>query len=150
MRAPDVIPSTVERIPRQTDKETMKRSTANSGQCRLLCNARSRLLDIRLQELDREWDIERLLEANAATVSLVGLRLTRFVSRRWLPAADGRAGFLLQQCPAGLVSTRLAFRRIQREIDEERYALEVLRGDFTGMDGNGRPTPQAVLQAVRA
>jgi len=50
----------------------------------------------RLQYLDREWDIERMLEANAATLALLGVALGRWSDRRFflLPAVVG--GFLLQ------------------------------------------------------
>ncbi len=92
-----MIPSTVDRVPNQTsDKinEEIRRQTwrslAHYG------SAGPAAIDRRLAELDREWDIERTLEANAATVALVGLGLGTFVDRRFylLPAAV--AGFLLQ------------------------------------------------------
>jgi hypothetical protein len=51
----------------------------------------------RLAELDREWDIERTLEANAATVSLTGLMLGATVDRRWFILPAVVAGFLLQK-----------------------------------------------------
>ncbi|HVX11015.1 MAG TPA: hypothetical protein VHC22_07540 [Pirellulales bacterium] len=59
----------------------------------------------RLAELDREWDIERALEANAATVSLVGLSLGAAVDRRWfmLPARRGR--ILAAACASRMVSS---------------------------------------------
>jgi hypothetical protein len=49
----------------------------------------------RLEELDREWDIERLLEANAASVALLGLGLGTFVDRRFFIVPAIVAGFLL-------------------------------------------------------
>ena len=84
MQSSDVIPSTLGRVPRRTDEkinETIKRQTEANVAYYASCDPQ--LLDIRIQELDREWDIERLLEVNAATVSLVGLSLARFVSRQW-------------------------------------------------------------------
>lgn len=85
-------------------------------------------IDRRLAELDREWDIERTLEANAAAFSLLGLALGRFAHRRFyvLPAAV--AAFLLQHavqgwCPPLPVLRRLGFRT-SREIERERRALE--------------------------
>jgi hypothetical protein len=33
--------------------------------------------------LDQEWDIERMLEANAAVISLIGLALGTVVHQRW-------------------------------------------------------------------
>lgn len=91
-------------------------------------------IDRRLQELDQEWDIERAIEANASTLALVGLGLGATVDKRFfiLPAAI--ATFLLQHalqgwCPPIPVLRRLGFRT-QSEIEQERYALKVLRGDF--------------------
>lgn len=88
----------------------------------------------RLDELDREWDIERTLEANAATISLVGLTLGAAVDRKWFVLPAVVAGFLLQHaiqgwCPPVPVLRRLGFRTAS-EIDAERYALKALRGDF--------------------
>jgi hypothetical protein len=91
-------------------------------------------IEQRLQELDREWDIERCLETGAASISLVGMALGTTVDRKWflLPAAV--AGFLLQHalqgwCPPLPVLRRLGVRTAD-EINRERYALKVLRGDF--------------------
>lgn len=92
----------------------------------------------RLDELDHEWDIERALEANAASFSLGGLALGILSNRRWLALPVFVAGFLLQHavqgwCPPLPVLRRLGFRT-QREIDQERYALKALRGDFRQVD----------------
>ncbi|WP_457797185.1 YgaP family membrane protein [Methylocystis sp. S23] len=88
----------------------------------------------RLAELDREWDIERALEANAASFALVGLTLGLASDRRWLALPAFVAGFLLQHavqgwCPPLPMLRRLGFRT-SHEIDQERYALKALRGDF--------------------
>jgi hypothetical protein len=110
----------------------------------------------RLAELDREWDIERTLEANAATASLIGLTLGATVDRKWFIFPAIVAGFLLQHavqgwCPPVPVFRRLGFRT-QTEIDYERYALKALRGDFQGLsveEQNGqRGDVSHVLQAI--
>ncbi len=103
----------------------------------------------RLHQLDREWDIERALEANASTFALAGLTLGLGVDRRWLTLPVLVAGFLLQHavqgwCPPLPVLRRLGFRT-QREIDSERYALKALRGDFRQVED-----AMERLQAVRA
>jgi hypothetical protein len=91
-------------------------------------------LDLRIDELDREWDIERSLEIGAGTVSLLGLGLGAAVDRRWflVPAAVG--GFLLLHalqgwCPPVPVLRRLGVRTAS-EIEHERSALRAVRGDF--------------------
>jgi hypothetical protein len=109
----------------------------------------------RIDELDREWDIERVLEANAASFSLAGLALSQIHDRRWLWLSTGVAGFLLQHalqgwCPPVSVFRRLGVRT-RREIDREKYALKALRGDFEPI-GEARSSPDAerVSRALKA
>jgi hypothetical protein len=106
-------------------------------------------IDQRLFELDREWDIERALEANAATLSVFGV-LMGLMGRRvfyLLPGIVG--GFLLQHaiggwCPPVPLLRRLGFRT-STEIHRERYALKALCGDFAGVAGgrNGEASAAA-------
>lgn len=88
----------------------------------------------RLDELRREWDIERALEVNAASFALAGIFLGTYFNRKWLILPALVTGFLLQHgtqgwCPPLPVLRALGFRTRQ-EIDEEIYAMKVLRGDF--------------------
>jgi hypothetical protein len=106
----------------------------------------------RLEELDREWDIERTLEANAASVSLLGLGLGALVDRRWFVLPAVVAGFLLQHavqgwCPPVPLLRRLGVRT-QTEIDYERYALKALRGDFQGVAGGSEDVGR-LIEAVQ-
>lgn len=109
-------------------------------------------IDRRLEELEEEWDIERVLEANAATVSLIGLGLTAAVSRKFLVLPVAVAGFLLQHAVQGWCPPVMFFRRrgvrTAREIEEERIALKALRGDFEDLPG-GPSHVDAVIAAVR-
>ena len=91
-------------------------------------------IDARLRELDREWDIERVLETNASSLALAGVVLGATVHRRWLALPALVTGFLFQHavqgwCPPLPVLRRLGYRTA-REIAAERYALKALRGDF--------------------
>lgn len=104
-------------------------------------------IERRLKALDREWDIERALEANAASLALLGLSLGLMVDRRWFILPVAVAGFLLQHatqgwCPPVPVLRRLGFRT-EGEIGEERAALKAMRGDFTRIG-------QAVAPDIRA
>jgi hypothetical protein len=88
----------------------------------------------RLEELRREWDIERALEVNASSLALAGVFLGSFLNRRWFILTALVGGFLLQHglqgwCPPLPVLRAMGFRTRQ-EIDEEIYAMKVLRGDF--------------------
>jgi len=91
----------------------------------------------RLDELDREWDIERALETNAATVALLSLVLSKTSSRKWMWLTAGVAGFLMQHALQGWCPPISLFRRLgirtQGEIDREKYSLKVLRGDFKAL-----------------
>jgi hypothetical protein len=95
-------------------------------------------IDVRLAELEREWDIERALQANAAALTLASTLLAKagYRAAGWLPALVG--GFLLQHalqgwCPPMPVLRRMGFRTA-REIAVERAALQALRGDFDDVD----------------
>ncbi|HEX5544087.1 MAG TPA: hypothetical protein VFX10_01255, partial [Nitrospira sp.] len=58
-------------------------------------------IDRRLEEMDQEWDIERTLEANAASIALLGLVLGVLVNRRFFAFPAVVAGFLLQHAVQG-------------------------------------------------
>jgi hypothetical protein len=109
-------------------------------------------INLRLFELDRESDIERLLEANASALALTGVILGATVGRRWLLLPAVVLPFLLQHAIQGWCPPVGLFRRFgvrtRAEIDAERYALKALRGDFDGLAG-GRPDADRVLAAVR-
>ena len=134
-----MIPATTERVPRHTAEEVneyIRRQTETN--VARYANASPQAIERRLRQLDEEWDIERTLEANAATVSLVGSLLGATVDRRFflLPAAV--AAFLLQHAIEGWCPPLTFFRRrgvrTASEIDRERYALKALRGDFTNVE----------------
>ncbi|MBE0529814.1 MAG: DUF2892 domain-containing protein [Rhodospirillales bacterium] len=108
----------------------------------------------RLEQLDREWDIERTLEANAASFSLLGLTLAVNRGSRWLALPIGVAAFLLQHalqgwCPPVPIFRRLGVRTAS-EISRERYALKVLRGDFRGTPPPNGSAQDKACQALAA
>jgi hypothetical protein len=92
----------------------------------------------RLEELDREWDIERSLQLNAGVLSLAGLVLGTRVDRRWLVLPGVVAGLLLQHAVSGWCPPVALLRwmkcRTRKEIDAEKFALRVQRGDFRGAE----------------
>jgi hypothetical protein len=88
----------------------------------------------RLAELDREWPVDRMLQANAAALTLGGLLLGVLLDRRLLLVPAAVAGFLLQHALRGwsppLPLLRGMGARTTEEIALERFALKALRGDF--------------------
>lgn len=81
-----------------------------------------------IEDLDREWDVERVLEVNASTLMLTGLALGLTVDRKWFVLSAIVGGFLLQHgvqgwCPPVPLLRRLGFRT-RSEIDTEKFALK--------------------------
>ena len=107
----------------------------------------------RIDELDREWDIERVLETNASVIALSGLILGATHNKKWLIVPGIVTTFLFQHAVQGWCPPVPLFRRLgvrtRREIDEEKYALKAIRGDFDGVS-TGTHNVGSALQAVRA
>lgn len=148
-----MIPSTIERVPIHTDEELNARIQAQTQES----IARYAILgptaiDRRLDELEHEWDIERTLEANAASISLLGLALGATLDRRFFLLPTLVSGFLLQHAVQGWCPPIGFFRRrgvrTQAEIDQERYALKALRGDFEGIHGQTPANAERAIAAV--
>jgi hypothetical protein len=88
----------------------------------------------RITQLEREWDIERWLETNASSLALMGLILGLTRSRKYLVLSGTVLSFLLMHaiqgwCPPVPLLRKLGIRT-RSEIDREKFALKVLRGDF--------------------
>lgn len=120
--------SSVERVPRSTAPEINERirnqTLANLAKFR---GAPRVAIEARLEDLKQEWDIERAIEANAATIALVGILLGAFFSPWFLLLPAAVCIFLLQHalqgwCPPVPILRRLGFRT-QPEIEAERLAL---------------------------
>jgi hypothetical protein len=146
-----MLPSTVERVPRQTadhvNAEIQRQLSENVAK---YAAEGAAAIEQRLSELDKEWDIERTLEANAATAVLCGMALGVSVNRRWFAVPAIVAGFLLQHALQGWCPPIPVFRRLgvrtSSEIEQERYALKALRGDFQQA---AHGSPEVALRAVR-
>ena len=150
-----MLPSTVERVPRHTPEayNAAIRRQIEENVARIAA-AGPAAIERRLGELDREWDIERTLEANAARVSLIGLALGAAVDRRFFILPGLVAGFLLQHalqgwCPPVPLFRHLGFRTAS-EINHERYALKALRGDFRSVRPEGAGGGDRSRQALEA
>lgn len=147
-------PSTMERVPSHT-AEKVNRRIQDSMKSRLLYYAEHQDdIDVRLEELEQEWDIERKLETNASLLALAGTVLGATVNRRFLLIPAFVTGFLAQHaiqgwCPPLPLFRRLGTRTV-REIEKERYALKYLRGDFAKLpaDKSPRKRVKAALLAV--
>ena len=104
-------------IDRQTDRNIRRYIGAN----------RETIID-RMHQLDKEWDIERVLEVRASALALTGLVLGLTVNKRWFAVPGIILAFLLQHglqgwCPPIPILRRLGVRT-RGEIDREKYALK--------------------------
>jgi hypothetical protein len=150
-----MLPDTVSRVAEHTADDVNERIRRRTEEnIELYSAAGGNFIDRRLAELDREWDIERLLEANAAAVVLAGLFLSATVSRKWLLLPSAVGAFLLQHALQGWCPPLIWFRRMgvrtANEIEIERYGLKVRRGDFTGLSesSNGSAKVGKVIDAI--
>lgn len=151
-----MLPSTVARVPKRTAEHVNERIRRQMEErVARIAAAGPEAVARRLRELDEEWDIERTLEANASTLVAVGSALTLLVDRRFavVPLVVGL--FLLQHATQGWCPPLPIFRRYgyrtQTGINQERYALKALRGDFEQVrDGSGGRGPVHADQALQA
>lgn len=136
-----------DRIRRHTAAEPLRRIDNVTVTSLRTCAGSAAETDRRLKELDREWDTDRALEAEAATMGLIGLALGAFLHKRLLALPAIVAGSVLMQAATGRYPLMPLFRRLglrtSREIARERYALKALRGDFAGME-TGRAAQAAL------
>lgn len=128
-------------VTRRLDRERDERLAAAVGED-------DRAVAERLRRLDAQWDIERVLQTNAATLTLVAWAVALYRPTRRRAAVAGIVpAFLLQHalqgwCPP-IELFRFLGRRSRNEIDAERTALKALRGDFAELPREGAPAARA-------
>jgi hypothetical protein len=128
---PNTNPRIEQSTPRRLNERIVRRTEASVQ--RVIAQGPA-AIERRLRELDEEWDTERTLETMAASFGLAGLALGTAVNRKWYALSGVVAAFLLQHalqgwCPP-LPVVRAFGVRTMREIDAERFALKLARGDF--------------------
>ncbi len=109
-------------------------------------------ITVRINQLDREWDLERVLETVAAAAALGGVILSAVRSRLWLLFPAGVLASLLQhsltrRCTAAHFVRSLGVRT-RREIEAEKCALRMLRGDFEKLQSVSESNHRAI-EALR-
>lgn len=136
---------TTTRVPRHTPDNLNERIREKTRLNLIRWGTTEENIEERMKALNREWDIERVLEANASSLVVIGTLLGVFLNP-WLhliPFLVG--GFLLQHavqgwCPPVRLFRRLGFRT-HAEIASEYYALRLLRKDFDSGAGMRRDDP---------
>jgi hypothetical protein len=113
---------------RQRDAERVGREWANASHDEL---------SDRIAACQREWDMERTLELNASIAASIGIAAAWFRNIRWVLFSLSVLAFLAQHalqgwCPPMPVFRALGFRTAE-EIQDEIFALRILRGDLKGL-----------------
>lgn len=148
-------PATATRVQRNTDPEVNRlvRARTDARVARLEGGRRVEF-EARLAELDREWDIERALQANAAALVVLGTLLGHRADRRFLLLPAAVLAFLGQHALQGWCLPLPLFRRrgvrTIGEIERERYAVKALRGDFDSIPAPNTASAERRVRAVLA
>lgn len=108
-------------------------------EARLAClaDAGSPAITDRLHQLDREWSAGRMTKATIGVLVVTGLALAAVAGPWWL-ILPGIGGFFLLQYLfsrtswLGATFQEMGFRS-GADIDQEKFALRVLRGDFKSL-----------------
>jgi hypothetical protein len=136
--ATDKAQPTATRVERSTNPQINRRIHRESEAALARAAADPQSIEQRLRELDEEWNIERTLQTNFAVVNLLSITLGALVARPWFLLTGVAAGFMARHalqgwCPPVPIFRRLGYRTAG-EMDQERYALKALRGDFEGIE----------------
>lgn len=128
------------RFNERIDRATQRRVLRAGGESKTA-------LSRRIEELDGEWDMERVLETNASALALGGVLLGLLVNRKFFAIPCLVLPFLLQHAIQGWCPPVPMFRsrgvRTRKEIDTEKFAVKALRGDFAALDQQSDPSQRA-------
>lgn len=144
-----------DRVRRYTSEEQLRRmDDAMEDRLRMYASASPNVIEDRIEELRREWSIERYLQLNVAAVGLASVAAAATHDRRWgIVACTGLAFFLFHAIegftPPIPILRRLGIRT-RAEIDAEIYALKIIRGDFEGIGDSRAGRSQESENALRA
>ena len=147
------MPNTKQRVPKHTAPAVNQRISRATTERVKYFEKHKREISGQLRELDKEWDIERAIEANASAVAFIGVVLGYFVHPYFLALPALVTAFLFQHavqgwCPPVPILRRLGFRTVY-EIEDEAQALKALRGDFAKVS-RSKTSAVTALKAARA
>lgn len=90
-------------------------------------------IDQRMEELDKEWSIERALEVEAPSAIGLGAALGLLHNKKWFLLSGVAASMVVLHNMRGFYPLLPLFQRLglrpQKDIEDERKALRVLRKD---------------------
>jgi hypothetical protein len=141
-----MVAKSIDRVPRQTRPEINDRIRQQTDVNIAYFTQHPEQIRQRLRELDEEWDVERMLETAAPSVTLFGIAMTFLRGRKWILLPILVQSFFLQHalqgwCPPLPTLRKMGFRTVE-EIDRERYALRAVQ-ESNGNKSRGRSTAKA-------
>jgi hypothetical protein len=145
-----------DRVRRNTSAEVQARiDTRIENNIRFYATQSEDIISRRIRELEAEWSVERWIETNASALAFTGTVLGLTVNRKWFALPLIVTGFLFQHAIQGWCPPVPALRRMgvrtRGEIDREKFAMKILRGDFKKVKLNPQPQlAHEVHEAVTA
>ncbi len=144
-------PPTAQRVQMSTSEHTNERIRKKTIEDAMQYANKSKLqIENRIQELNREWDTERFLEAKASTLILISLVLVVFHSPYWLILTALVPAFLLMHaiqgwCPPLPLIRHFGFRTAE-EIHQEKTALRIMAGEYEDLSDNPDAATRKTIQ----
>ena len=149
-------PGEADRVRRDTSAEQLREVEQQiEGNIRFYSAWSRMAISRRICELEREWSAEQWLETNGSALAFSGVVLGLTVNRKWFALSLLASGFLFQHAVRGWRPPITALRkwgvRSRAEIEREKYALKILRGDFEdSAPATAEKEGEKVLAAVNA
>ncbi len=81
-RFEEIVPPSVVRVEKHTASQVQERIRMRTVENIARAISSPETIDTRLRDIDREWDIERVLELNASVLAFTGVVLGKFVNRK--------------------------------------------------------------------
>lgn len=118
------------------------------------CVGNRRRITRRLRELEDEWDLESVLENNASIVAALGVMVGAVLNRQVPSVPVSWVVSLVRLAANGILPVETLLRRLglrtAREIEIERTALKIMRGDLDGAPRSmSDRQPSEVIRIVR-
>ena len=111
-------------------------------------------ISARIHELNKEWDVERYLGVNMSTLAMSGLVVNALTkNKNWLILPTVVLSFFMQHaiqgwCPPLPILRKLNIRT-SKEIEQEKYALKLIRGDFDNLNNVSAEEMEKLKQALK-
>ncbi len=150
MNSINLIPPNNKRVEMHTNKKINERIIQTTEEnLKRYQYANSNSLTNRIKQLDSEWDTERVLEANAASIIFV-CSLIGFLTSSYKFIITGIISFFLfvhaiqGWCPPLPLIRRFGIRT-QDEIQVEKMSIKFMRGDFHNLGKE----PLEIMKAIK-